>query len=103
MSKYILVEALSQFRQRYVVEVPDNHNEGEYPCTAEEWAADTVTMQDAKEFSQLWLGEVITSIRQISKEETLVMCDKDNDYVQSWTDEQKMNAFVTEIDYKEEN
>jgi hypothetical protein len=103
MSKYILVEAVSQFRQRYVVEVPYPPNDGDCPCTAEEWAADTVTMQDAKEFSQLWLGEVITSTREISKEETLVMCDKDNDYVQSWTDEQKMHSFVTEIGHKEEN
>jgi hypothetical protein len=100
MSKYILVEALSQFRERYVVEVPDNHNDGEFPCTAEEWASDTVTMNEAKEFSQLWLGEVITSVRQIDKEEVLVMCDKDNDYAQIWSDEKKIEVFVTPIGYK---
>jgi len=52
MSKYIMVDAISQFRMRYVIEVPDNHNDGEYSCTAESWAMDTVTMQEAKEFSQ---------------------------------------------------
>ena len=102
MSKYVLVEAISQFRQRYVVEVPDNHNDGEFPCTAEEWASDTVTMYEAKEFSQLWLGEVITSARQIDKEEVLLMCDKDNDYAQTWSDEKKIEAFVTSVDYKVE-
>ena len=38
MSKFVLVEAISQFRQRYVIEVPDDHNDREYPCTAITWA-----------------------------------------------------------------
>ena len=101
MRKYILVETISQFRQRYVIEVPDNHNEGEYPCTAEEWAADTVTSEEMKEFSQLWLGETILSTREITKEEIIPLCDKDNDYLKSWTDEQKF-GLVTEIEYKRE-
>jgi hypothetical protein len=100
MSKYVLVETISQFRQRYVIEVPDDHNDREFPCDAETWAMDTVTCEQMKEFSQLWLGEVITDARQISKEEIIPMCDRDNDYVKSWTEEQKINAFVTEVGYE---
>ena len=103
MSKYVLVEAISQFRERYVIEVPDNHadvNETQFGCTAKTWAEDTVTMEEMKEFSQLWLGETITSSRELTKEQVLELCDEDNSYTKEWTDEQKMNAFVTEIGFK---
>jgi len=100
MSKFVLVETISQYRMRYVIEVPDNHNDGEYPCTAEQWAADTVTSEEMNEFSKLWVGETILSTREIAKEEIIPLADKDNDYTKDWTDEQKMNAFVTPIGYK---
>ena len=57
MSKFVLVEAISQFRERYVIEVPDDHNEREYPCTAIAWAEDTVTIEEMKEFSFSLGGE----------------------------------------------
>jgi len=100
MSKFILVDTISQYRMRYIIEVPDDHNEHEYPCSAEQWAADTVTSEEMKEFSQLWLGETIVSTREITKEEIVPLCDKENNYCQSWDDEQKMKSFVTEVGYK---
>jgi hypothetical protein len=100
MSKFVLVDTISQYRMRYIIEVPDDHNEREYPCSADTWAADTVTSEEMKEFSQLWLGETIVSTREITKEEIIPLCDKENDYCQSWNDEQKMTAFVTEVGYK---
>jgi hypothetical protein len=100
MSKYVLVETISQFRQRYVIEVPDNHNDGEFPCSAIQWAEDTVTMEEMKEFSQKWLGETITSSREVSKEEIISLCDMDNDYCSSWEPEKKLEVFVTEVGYK---
>jgi hypothetical protein len=103
MSKYILVDAISQFRMRYVIEVPDNHNDGEYPCTAESWAMDTVTMQEAKEFSQEWLGETIVSAHEITNEKIITLCDVDNEYCKSWDREKKMEVFVTEVGYKNED
>ena len=99
MSKFVLVETLSQYRMRYVVEVPDNHNEGEFPCTSIQWAEDTVTMEEMKEFSQKWLGETILDSREVNLEEILKICDVDNDYLKSWTEEQKM-SLVTPIGYK---
>ena len=100
MSKFILVDTISQYRMRYVIEVPDNHNDGEYPCSAETWAADTVTSEEMREFSQLWLGETIVSTREITKEEIIPLVDKDNEYVKAWSDEQKIQTFVTEVGYK---
>lgn len=102
MSKYVLVETLSQYRMRYVIEVPDNHDEGEFPCTANQWAEDTVTCEEMKEFSQKWLGETIIDSREVNREQILEMCKVDNDYA-TWDDDKKMQVFVTPIGYKPEN
>lgn len=89
MSKWVLVDCISQYRMRYLVEAPDDHPE---------YALDTVTLQEAKEFSQLWLGETIVSHRVVSEEEALDISDEDNDYVTSWTDEQKKRSFFTTME-----
>lgn len=102
MSKFVMVDTVSQFRMRYVVEVPDDHNDGEFPCSAKEWAMDTVTMNEAREFSQEHLGETIVSSRELTRNEILALCDEDNTYVKSWSDDRKIAAFVTEIGYKPE-
>lgn len=83
---WVMVEALQTFRMRYMVQVP---------ATNPEWALDTVTCNEAKEFSQLALPEVISSHRVMTEEEALAMCDEDNDYTKSWNDTQKMKAFFT--------
>lgn len=82
----VLVEAISQFRERYVVEVPESNPE---------WALDTVTMGEAEEFSQKYLGETIISHRVISTKKALKLCDEDNDYVKSWSKDKKLEVFVT--------
>jgi hypothetical protein len=83
---WVMVECISMFRQRYMVEAPADHPE---------YALDDVTMQRPKEFSQKWLGETIVSHQVMSGAEALVQCDLDNDYCSDWTDEQKINAFFT--------
>jgi hypothetical protein len=88
-TELVLVECISQFRQRYMVEVPKGKAE---------WAMDTVTLNQAEEFSQAHLGETIVSHRVVSKEEMLALCDKDNDYAKAWNDEHKMKTFVTSWD-----
>jgi hypothetical protein len=85
----VMVEAVSTFRMRYMVEVPKGKAE---------WALDTVTMQEAQEFSQEHLGEQIVSHRVVSKEEALALCDADNDYCKTWNDEQKVKAFFTKYE-----
>lgn len=83
---WVLVEAVQMYRMRYMVQVP---------ATNPEWALDDVTMQTAKEFSQLDIGETIASHRVISHEDALKLCDQDNDYTQDWTEEQKIKSFFT--------
>lgn len=85
-TELVMVECISQFRQRYVVEVPKGKTE---------WALDTVTCEEAKEFSQLHIGETIVSHRVISKDEALKICDEDNGYLKSWDDDKKLECFIT--------
>lgn len=83
---WVMVDAISTFRMRYCVEVPEDHPE---------YALDDVTMQTAKEFSQEHIGEQIVSHRVISTSEALVLCDLDNSYASSWDDDKKIEVFFT--------
>lgn len=88
MPKY-LVETVSIFRMRYVVE---GNNASD--------AKDEVTMNDGnlREFSQHHVDELITSTREIDQTEYLRMFDEDNDYLKDWDEQQKLN-FINVIDY----
>ena len=86
--EFVLVECISMFRQRYVVEVPAGKSE---------WALDTVVMQEAKEFSQEHIGENIVSHRVMSEEQVLALCSIDNDYANNWNDKLKLDTFVTKV------
>jgi hypothetical protein len=83
---WVLVEAVSMFRMRYMVEAPADHPE---------YALDTVVMQEAKEFSQEHLDETIISHRVVSEAEAMAICDEDNEYIKEWTPEQKIACFFT--------
>jgi hypothetical protein len=84
---WVLVETVSMFRQRYMVEAPADHPE---------YALDDVTMETPKEFSQKHIGETIVSHRVMpSVHEALALCDVDNDYCCGWTVDQKLKAFFT--------
>jgi hypothetical protein len=85
-TSWVLVECVSQFRMRYMVEVPADHPE---------YALDTVTLNQAKEFSQEHLGETIVSHRVIKERDALELCDVDNNYCKSWTKAKKLENFFT--------
>jgi predicted RNase H-like HicB family nuclease len=85
-TELVLVDTVHQFRMRYMVEVPKGKSV---------WALDTVTCEEAKEFSQEFLGESIVSYRVVSEDEALSICDTDNEYTRSWTTEQKKRSFFT--------
>ena len=88
-TELVLVEAIQSYRMRYVIEVP---------VGKKEWAEDTVVMQQydvLQEFSQLSLGEQITSSRVVTEAEVLALCDTDNDYCSEWEDDKKLEVFVT--------
>ena len=83
-----LVECVSTFRMRYVVS-----------CKSAEHAMDTITMNEAAEFSQEHLGEQIVSARQVEHAEIIALCDQDNDYCAEWDDATKYKNFVHVVDY----
>lgn len=85
-TELVLVETVSMFRHRYVVEVP---------AGKAEYALDTVVMNEANEFSQKFLDETIVSHRVISKDDALELSDQDNDYTVSWSPEKKVEVFFT--------
>jgi bifunctional DNA-binding transcriptional regulator/antitoxin component of YhaV-PrlF toxin-antitoxin module len=76
----VLVECVSTFRMRYVVEVPKGKKD---------WACDSVVMQEVEEMSQHHIGEDIVSHRVISEDEFFLVFDEDNDYIKAWKPEQK--------------
>ena len=95
MSKLVVVDVLSSFRMRYVVR-----------ANTVEDALDEVVMCEGdgkfKEFSQKHIDPTaIIDTREITEEEYLKLFDQDNDYLSSWTDDQK-KQFINVIDYYEE-
>jgi len=88
MPKY-LVEAISMFRMRYVVEANNASD-----------ARDEVTMNEGNlhEFSQLHLDETISYAREIDQEEYLRLFDEDNDYLKEWDDNDKL-GWINKVDY----
>jgi hypothetical protein len=92
--RYVVVTCISSFRERYVVPVsklqelnPDKTLTTEM---AAEWARDSVTMEEVKEFSQHWLGETILDTFVLDEERMLALFDRDNPYLKDWTLEQKL-------------
>jgi len=91
--KLYMVETISTFRMRYVVEANE-----------ESHALDEVTYQLGldgsffKEFSQNHVDETIFSSREITDEEFLKEFDKDNSYLASWPIHNK-REYINEIDY----
>jgi hypothetical protein len=88
MTKF-LVETVSMFRMRYVIEA----NNAEH-------AKDEVTANNGElyEFSQLHVDEMITSVREIDQSEYLRQFDEDNEYLKEWADEDKL-SFVNVVNY----
>lgn len=86
-TKLVLVDTVSMFRMRYLIEMPAHESS--------EWALDTVVMKEAREFSQVHLDETIVSHRDISHDDALALCREDNDYTHGWSDDQMVKVFWT--------
>lgn len=78
MPKY-LVECISQYRMVYVVDTEKK-----------EWAEDTVWAEEAEEFGQMHLGEIVVSSREVDDDECIRVHDELNDYLREWSREQKL-------------
>jgi hypothetical protein len=88
-TEWVLVETISMFRMRYMIEVPKGHSV---------YALDDVTMGVDKELSQQHLGETIVSHRVVSLEEALKVSREDNEYLASWSDEQHIKKLFISLD-----
>ncbi len=84
-TQWVLVEAVSMFRIQYMVEVPVGIDD--YGHDKVDWALDTVTMEEAKEFSQSHVAENIVSHRVVTKDEALALFRKQNPEFSGWTDD----------------
>lgn len=91
MDDYVVVTAISSYRMRYVMHKDELQKMNtDAPVEPISWAQDSVTMNDCEEFSQLWLGETIIDTDLMNEDEMLELFDADNDYLKSWTKEQKL-------------
>lgn len=88
---WVLVECVSSYRMRYMVEVP---------AANPEYSLDDVTCETTKEFSQEHIGEQIISHRVVSREEALAICDIDNSYCKDWDNDKKVEVFFTKTGEK---
>ena len=89
MPKY-LVETVSLFRIRYVVEAKNASD-----------AKNEVTMNlgdNFHEMSQLHIDESIISVDEITTADYLRIFDEDNVYLKDWDEEQKL-GFVNVLNY----
>ena len=106
---YVVVTTVSQFRQRYVVPVSelqklntdvDIMSEGPMGLPVQ-WANDSVTSEDVKEFSQKWIGEQIVDTFLLDEERIVNVFDRDNEYLNEWTRNQKLE-FINDWKDKDE-
>jgi hypothetical protein len=88
-----MVDAISMFRMRYVVEVPDECRD---PIP---YAKDSVTCEDTREYSQEHLDEVISSCREVTLEEAIEQFRMDNSN-DVWDEETIIKNSFTEMGFE---
>ena len=79
--QYVIVTAVSTFRQRYCIPMDELQAENTDMTVDPLWALDAVTCDEVNEFSQLHIGELIVDHEVLSEKEALAMYDRDNDYL----------------------
>ena len=88
---YVVVTAISSFRVRYVMHRDDLQKlNPDLPVDSVEWANDTVSADECEEFSQEHMGEYIVDTVEMNEDDMLDLFDKDNEYLSTWTKEQKI-------------
>ena len=92
---FIVVTAISTHKMRFVIHKDELQKMNEDITLTDdiafEWAKDSVTMNEVKEFSQEWLGETIIDVDVKTESEMIELFDRENDYLKSWSLEQKIN------------
>ncbi len=89
-NEYVVVTTISTFRHRYVMPKDKLQALNTEATVDTAWALDCVTCNEAKEFSQLHVGENIIDTVTMNEKEVLDLFDGDNDYLSGWTAEKKI-------------
>ena len=93
-----MVETISMFKIKYCVEVPDDVEEGAYPTSPINYAMDTVVCNEAKEFTQKYLEEVISDANEVTLEEAIAQYRKDEPTLgEAWDDETIIKNHITPV------
>jgi len=96
---YVVVTCVSSYRMRYVMHKDDLQKlNTEKPVNPIEWANDIVTLDQCEEFSQEHMGEYILDTVEMAEDDVIELFDKDNDYLSSWTKEQKIESIRKSLD-----
>lgn len=88
--QYVTVTTVYSFKHRYVIPMSELQASNPDAPAEAEWALDAVTMNEVEEFSQKGLGENIVDAQVMDQEQILQLFDGDNDYLKSWSKEQKL-------------
>ena len=94
--RYVVVTCTSMHRMRYCVpvsklqELNKEVNIMNDPAKQIEWANDSVTMEEVKEFSQAHISEDIIDTFILDEERVLNLFDRDNDYLKDWSKSKKI-------------
>ena len=97
MSKYVMVSAISMFRMKYCIEVPDEI-EPEYLL---DYVEKQVKAENTLEFSQRHMGETVSDYSIVTKNEILEQFRSEEPYFASWSDDMIMRQ-VTPIGFNRE-
>lgn len=94
MSKYVMVNAVSMFNMKYVIEVPDEVEDKDLLDRVEK----QVSAGDTLEFTQRHMGERVSNYSVVTKDEILKEFRSEEPYFASWEDELIMRQ-VTPIGF----
>lgn len=100
--EYVVVTTISTHRSKFVIPKDElqkmNTDITLTDDQAMDWAKDSVTMNEVKEFSQEWLGEYIVDADMKTEGELFNMFDRENEYLKGWSHNEKI-AYIK--DWKE--
>ena len=88
-NRYVILTAISTFKIRYAI--PEEALSADTDQGLINKATDAVIAEKVEEFSQEWLGETVIDERICTEEEMLEIFDRENDYLKSWTREEKID------------
>jgi hypothetical protein len=89
--KIYAVETISLFRHTYYVKAKEeSHALDEVVCRLSD--------ENFIEGSQKYISEEIANVIELTEEEFLKLFDKENDYLQNWSNAKKL-SWVNHIDY----